>query len=177
MNQRAIVASLAGLVMFCAASSLAAQDSARSGRSNDQAATSACPAAQDARPGDVADSSRAQPAHSPQNDRGPAIILRASASAREVRFAAQPQIVVRLCGGVTDSVRVVERRNLPERIQPGTTYRDVYVAVEILGHLNAQCVASRIGVAPAGATGDPCASITVRDTARAPRDSLRRPPR
>src|SRR4051812_37390505 len=95
------------------------------------------------------------------------IVLYASASAREVRFAAQPRIVVRLCGAVSDSVHVLERRNLPERVQPGTTYRDVYIAVEIIGHLDAQCLAQRIGVAqPADAKAD-CASVGMRDTARA----------
>jgi len=118
------------------------------------------------------DSSATASALSPVSD-GPSehgtIVLYASASAREVRFAAQPRIVVRLCGAVTDSVHVLERRNLPERIQPGTTYRDVYIAVEIIGHLDAQCLAQRIGVAPAhpaDAKGA-CASVGIRDTARA----------
>ncbi|HMC56371.1 MAG TPA: hypothetical protein VKH19_14415 [Gemmatimonadaceae bacterium] len=102
------------------------------------------------------------------------IVLFASASAREVRFQSQPRIVVRLCGAVTDSVHVVERRNLPERVQAGVTYRDVYIAVEIMGHLNADCLARRIGVAggPGASTGDAnCAFVTVNDSAAA-----RRPP-
>ena len=102
--------------------------------------------------------------------RGPAIVLYASASAREVRFAAQPRIVVRLCGGVMDSVRVLERRNLPDPVQPGVTYRDVFVAVEILGHLNASCIASKLGAAPTRGA-DPCASLQIRDSA-----AIRRPP-
>lgn len=100
----------------------------------------------------------------------PAIILFASASAREVRFASQPRIRVRLCGGVLDSVRVLERRNLPDPVQPGVTYRDVYIAVEILGRLNAECLASRI-TGSSGSAGA-CAAIQIRDTARA----VRRPP-
>lgn len=98
----------------------------------------------------------------------PAIVLRASASAREVRFASQPRIQVRLCGGVLDSVRVLERRNLPGPVQPGVTYRDVFVAVEILGHLNAECLASTItgrGTVRNGA----CASLQLRDTTGARR--------
>lgn len=94
-----------------------------------------------------------------------AIYLFASASAREVRFAAQPRIRVRLCGAVGDSVRVLERRNLPERVQPGVTYRDVYIAVEIIGHLDATCLARRIGVADSSAvTNADCAGISVRDS-------------
>ena len=96
---------------------------------------------------------------------GPAIVLRAAVSAREVRFASQPRIQVRLCGAVTDSVHVLERRNLPDPVQAGATYRDVYIAVEILGHLNADCIAQRIGVAPDTArTREACASLGVRDT-------------
>jgi hypothetical protein len=66
---------------------------------------------------------------------------------------------------------VIERRNLPDPVQPGVTYRDVFIAVEILGHLNAECLASRI----AGQTGrrpDACAALQLRDTAGA----IRRPP-
>lgn len=102
--------------------------------------------------------------------RGPAIILRAAASAREVRFATQPQISVRLCGAVMDSVRVLERRNLPDPVQPGVTYRDVYIAVEILGHLNAECLAGRITGTVRGSVD--CASLQVRDSAA----GARRPP-
>ena len=87
------------------------------------------------------------------------IALLASASAASVTFAKQPEVRVRLCGGI-DSVRVVERRNLPERIVPGQTYRDVFIAVEILGRVDAACLAERIGVAPQP-------SAAVADSARA----------
>lgn len=92
----------------------------------------------------------------------PTIVLLASVSARELRFQSQPRVSVRLCGGF-DSVRVVERRNLPERVVPGVTYRDVYVAVEILGHLYADCL--REGFAGGRSTACP----TAADTLRAPR--------
>ena len=104
----------------------------------------------------------------------PSIVLYASASAREVRFAAQPRIVVRLCGAIADSVHVIERRNLPERVQPGVTYRDVFIAVEILGHLNAECLAQRIGEGPGPASVTDCASIGIRDSSAAA--PVRRPP-
>jgi hypothetical protein len=91
-----------------------------------------------------------------------------------VRFASQPQISVRLCGALTDSVRIIERRNLPDPVQPGVTYRDVYIAVEILGHLNAECLARRITAPPAESGPDVCASLRVRDSARAAPG--RRPP-
>jgi hypothetical protein len=171
------------LLLVSAISVIGAQTPAPTNRLS-QADTSACPSAA------VPTSGGAQPTPPRDSARPPGggressaasenatIILRASASAREVRFAAQPRIVVRLCGAVTDSVRVVERRNLPDRVQPGTTYRDVYIAVEILGHLNAQCLASRMGVAAQPATSnDPCASVTVRDSAQARPAAPRRPP-
>src|SRR5687767_274279 len=92
----------------------------------------------------------------------PAIVLRAEVSAREVRFAKQPVIRVMLVNGAIDSIRVIERRNLPEPVVPGQTYRDVYIAVEILGHLNAACLSAR---------------ITRSDvSACAPRDTTRRSP-
>jgi hypothetical protein len=107
----------------------------------------------------------------------PAIVLYAAATAREVRFASQPRITVRLCGAVTDSVRVIERRNLPDPVQPGTTYRDIFIAVEIIGHLHAECLARRI-TGQAVAQNDVCASATVRDTSRPARlpSPARRPP-
>jgi hypothetical protein len=106
----------------------------------------------------------------------PTIVLLASVTAREVRFASQPRIQVRLCGAVTDSVRVVERKNLPDPVQPGTTYRDVSIAVEIFGHLNADCLARRIGVAPRDTTSaDVCASLSVRDTSTGRRVTPRPP--
>jgi hypothetical protein len=118
---------------------------------------------------------RSQTRRSPASA-NPSVVLYVSASAREVRFASQPRILVRLCGAVTDSVRVVERRNLPDPVQPGRTYRDVFIAVEILGHLNADCLSRRIGVAPGGTTsGEDCASLMVRDSARAAPFPPRRP--
>lgn len=96
------------------------------------------------------------------------IAIIASASASEVRFARQPEIRVRLCGGF-DSVRVLERRNLPERIVPGQAYRDVYIAVEVLGRIDAACLARKLGVAPEPdptrtslpASSGECAGLTV----------------
>ena len=104
------------------------------------------------------------------------IILRASVSAREVRFNAQPRVTIRLCGGTLDSVRILERRNLPSPVVAGTTYRDVYVAIEILGHVRATCLAHALiggGAAPAW-TNELCASVGARDSVGAA--PARRPP-
>jgi hypothetical protein len=74
-----------------------------------------------------------------------AIILRVGVHADEVRFAKQPNVRVRLCWG-GDTLRVVQRDNLPSPIVPGTTYRNVYVAVELVGRLNGECLANILGV-------------------------------
>jgi hypothetical protein len=73
------------------------------------------------------------------------IILRVGIHADEVRFAKQPNVRVRLCWG-GDTLRVVQRQNLPSPIVAGTTYRNVYVAVELVGRLNGECLANILGV-------------------------------
>lgn len=86
------------------------------------------------------------PAFAQSRDSTPAtaIVIQAEVSAREVRFNRQPTVKVTLAYGTVDSVRVIERRNLPDPVEPGVTYRDVRIAVEILGHINAQCLSARI---------------------------------
>jgi hypothetical protein len=96
----------------------------------------------------------------------PDVILLASVSARELRFQSQPRVSVRLCGGF-DSVRIVERRNLPERIVPGVTYRDVHIAVEILGHIYADCL--REALAGGRSTLCPTAADSAPPPPRRPR--------
>ena len=75
----------------------------------------------------------------------PTISLFVGVHADEVRFAKQPQVRVRLCWG-GDTLRVVQRENLPSPVVAGTTYRNVYVAVELIGRLNAECLSNAIGV-------------------------------
>src|SRR5437868_5906050 len=80
---------------------------------------------------------------------GPAdIMLLVGVHADLVRFGSQPHVRVRLCWG-GDTLRVVQRDNLPSPVVPGTTYRNVYIAVELIGRVNAECLANRIGVGPA----------------------------
>jgi hypothetical protein len=107
----------------------------------------------------------------------PDIILRASVSAREVAFRTQPHVAIRLCGGTLDSIRVVERRNLPTPVVAGTTYRDVYVAIEILGHLTGSCIANGLtgGRAASPASGL-CAALGIRDSVGAGRAAAPRRP-
>jgi hypothetical protein len=102
----------------------------------------------------------------PDTSRGTLRIL-ASVTADEVRFVGSPRICVRLTGDARlDSVRVLARRNLASPVVSNTTYRNVYVAVEILGRLKAECLASRITGAGADSTAAArCASLGVQDAA------------
>ena len=113
----------------------------------------------------------------------PDVILYASFSARALRFNSLPRARVRFCWGDRgDSLRVIERRNLPSPVATGVTYRDVYVAVELRGHLNPECLlGARSASDTAGATISPsllsmCAATSLRPAVQ--RDSQpRAPPR
>jgi hypothetical protein len=91
-----------------------------------------------------------------------AVVIFAEASAKEVSFKSQPQLHVRLSGGL-DSVHVLDRRNLPSPVVKGTTYRDVHIAVELFGRVNAECIARTL---TQGERGD-CASLELRGTSGA----------
>lgn len=73
------------------------------------------------------------------------VMLLIGVHADQVTFASQPHVRVRLCFG-GDTIRVVQRDNLPSPVVAGTTYRNVYVAVELIGRVNAECLADRLGV-------------------------------
>ena len=73
------------------------------------------------------------------------IMLLIGVHADQVTFASQPHVRVRLCFG-GDTIRVVQRDNLPSPVVAGTTYRNVYVAVELIGRVNAECLADRLGI-------------------------------
>jgi hypothetical protein len=96
---------------------------------------------------------------------GAAVRILASVTIAELRFDSRPRAAVRTtgCGG-SSPVRVIERRNLPDRVEPGVTYRDVYVAVEILGRVEAACLSALAAdAALAGICG-----AAAEDSARAP---------
>src|SRR5579885_2641297 len=113
------------------------------------------------------------------------VVIYAAASVGEIRFASQPSLSVRLCGGL-DSIHVIERRNLPSPVVAGTTYRNVYVAVQIFGRLTADCLQQTLtgrGAAAdstrAGSRLD-CASLELHGAATPPAASApppTRPPR
>ena len=92
-------------------------------------------------------------------NRSAAIVLLVGVHADEVRFAKQPNVRVRLCWG-GDTVRVVQRDNLPSPVVAGTTYRNVYVAVELVGRVNAECLSNMLGVGN-GSRASPSAGASV----------------
>jgi hypothetical protein len=153
-----------GLALFAAPHSVLAQDAAAVA-----AQPSACVAATgpDSGAGTPDSAIRAAVPRSASDSAGrTALRLFAAVEAQEVRFEKQPKICVTLHGDARlDSVRVVGRRNLASPVVRGTTYRDIYVAVEILGHLKAECVSARItGAAPSAQASGACASLGVRDS-------------
>jgi hypothetical protein len=106
-----------------------------------------------------------------------AVVIFAEAQAAEVTFRSQPQLHVRLSGGL-DSVHVLDRRNLPSPVVSGHTYRDVHVAVELFGRVNAECIARTL----TGSSARDCASLELRGTSTrsdttTPNASRARPPR
>ncbi len=109
-------------------------------------------------------------AQQPRDTTSVGVIIYATVSAREMRFAQQPEVTVRLSGGL-DSVHVLERRNLPSPVAVGATYHDVYVSVEIFGRVTAQCIAASLRRSGIGAdvsrlttaaTDTACATLELR---------------
>lgn len=81
--------------------------------------------------------------------RAPDVLIRASASAREVRFQSQPRTSLRTPGCNLDGVVETERVNLPDPVEPGVTYRDVRVGVEIRADLQVACLLPALAADPA----------------------------
>jgi hypothetical protein len=82
------------------------------------------------------------------------VILLVGVHADQVTFASQPHLRVRLCFG-GDTLRVVQRDNLPSPVVAGTTYRNVQIAVELIGRVNAECLAERLGIRTSAQPGQP----------------------
>ena len=89
----------------------------------------------------------------------PDVLIRASVTARELTFATRPSASVKLRGcGLQDTVRVLERTNLPKPVVAGTTYSNVRVAVELLAYLDVECIAAALA-----GTAKSCADSTTRN--------------
>jgi hypothetical protein len=79
----------------------------------------------------------------------PDVLIRARASIRELRFQSQPRTSVRTLGCALDGVEVTERVNLPDPVEPGVTYRDVRVGVEIRADFQVACLLPALAADPA----------------------------
>ena len=76
--------------------------------------------------------SRKRPSHPRSAD----IELLASVQANQLRFGSRPQIEVRFFGEPGhESASGSDRTNLPERVEPGVTYRDVRVDYRLASRL------------------------------------------
>jgi hypothetical protein len=106
---------------------------------------------------------------------GPLVRIRAQATIRELRFESQPRAEVRTlgCAGL-DSVVVTERVNLPDPIEPGVTYRDVRVGIEIRASLDVACLLPALAQDPAFAGLCSPASAAPPQPANAPATPPRR---
>jgi len=70
-------------------------------------------------------------------DREPDVEIAASARADEVRFACKPEVRVRAYADAPATAESVsERDNLPDEIEPGTTYRNVSVRWRLAARLD-----------------------------------------
>lgn len=80
----------------------------------------------------------------------PDVLIRARATLRELRFETRPRTSVRTlgCAG-TGGIVVTERVNLPDPVQPGVTYRDVRVGVEIRADFRITCLLPALAADPA----------------------------
>jgi hypothetical protein len=73
----------------------------------------------------------------------PDVEISASARAKRLRFRTKPHTDVELHGGVTERGRHSpletdegsERRNLPDEVEPGVTYRDISIGWHAAGRL------------------------------------------
>lgn len=120
------------------------------GQSSPAAPTCPAAAADSARPGGAGAGAQAD------------VVILASVTIDELRFDREPHGRLRVAGCPEgEGLRVLERRNLPERVQPGVTYRDVHVSVQILGALNAACIAALAGDTAAARTLRPGACLSV----------------
>lgn len=83
-------------------------------------------------------------------ERRPDVLIVATVTAAELRFESEPQARLRVNGcELPDAAYVTERTNLPDPVQPGVTYRDVRVGIEIRGWLNVECIAALAAADPA----------------------------
>ena len=67
--------------------------------------------------------------------REPDIEIGASVKADELRFETVPDVDVTFTGDRASSTSGSDRENLPDRVEPGVTYRDVRVRWHAVAHI------------------------------------------
>jgi hypothetical protein len=96
-----------------------------------------------------------------QGTERPSVRVEAEAEAASLRSERQPRATLRLHGCDAEAApRVEERRNLPERVAPGATYRDARIRVTIEAPLRVEAAAALREaladmLAPPACGGDP----------------------
>jgi hypothetical protein len=66
----------------------------------------------------------------------PDVEFAATVASRRLRFGRRPRVDVRVTGSPgVESVVGTERRNLPDEVEPGVTYRDSWVRLRVAGRL------------------------------------------
>ena len=84
----------------------------------------------------------------------PDVTILASATAQSVTFNGQPVVNVQFRGcGMRDTVRILERTNLPKPVVSGTTYTNVKIDVELYAYLDVNCILSQLGAQPGSQQG------------------------
>jgi hypothetical protein len=97
-------------------------------------------------------------------ERRPDVLIVATVTAAELRFESEPRARLRVNGcELPASAYVTERTNLPDAVQPGVTYRDVRVGIEIRAWLNVECIAALAAADPAL-----CAPVQIRTNTTQP---------
>jgi hypothetical protein len=133
--------------------------------------SSACPSVQIAGPAPITStdtsSTRSSAAGAAAAAGRPDVVLIVAFSADELRFNSPPDARIRFCWG-SDSLHVIERRNLPSPVVAGTTYRNVFIAAELRAYLNAECLSERLGVSdstPSSASNRSCGALRLNAAA------------
>jgi hypothetical protein len=69
-------------------------------------------------------------------DPSPDVAIEASAAADEVRHLEEPHVRLGTTGAGTERRDDRTRRNLPDRVEPGRTYRDVRISRKLAARLD-----------------------------------------
>jgi hypothetical protein len=69
-------------------------------------------------------------------DLSPDVAIEASAAADEVRHLEEPRVRLETTGAGTERHDHLTRKNIPDRVEPGRTYRDVRISRKLAARLD-----------------------------------------